>query len=453
VGQFVASCRKYGIRPALYYIVQQNSFCGVHAGKMVPPSQHASSKFDFKGFTYPCGTTIEQYGDLVQQQLTELWTEYGTLAELWFDGGFPVGTGAALGRMIRELQPHAVAFQGPVARNGIRWAGSEDGKAAADDNWSTSNSTLDFGAGSPSGGVWAPTECDVTLQASGQWYWVKGAGLRSLGSLQSIYEHSVGRNGNMLLAAHPDFTGAIPPEQVARYTELGAWVTGCYLPDTALNASTDVVMKEGDTAELHFKVPTAESVGAAVPVPATRIVAGSKDPKVGRFVVAENQTLGQAVRNFTISVLTTTHGLPHIHGAPQWVVLEQAHSIGNKRIIPVTQNLLVGATAVRLQLHNIAAPITPATTATATLSRLSFHVCSMTTPPKPTKPCIVTLGTILTGVHIKSEPDSTQSGCCAACRAQSKCVAFNLHKNATCDLLSTEGGQKREAGGLYGNPN
>lgn len=35
--------------------------------------------------------TQDQYADIVSQQLTELWTNYGDLAEIWFDGGFSVG--------------------------------------------------------------------------------------------------------------------------------------------------------------------------------------------------------------------------------------------------------------------------------------------------------------------------------------------------------------------------
>lgn len=112
----------------------------------------------------PCGNQSE-YEALALAQMTELFGKYGDLVELWFDGGFPPAMKAALGALIEKLQPNAVRFQGPTDRNAIRWVGTESGRTKGDDNWSTAKSSLDFGAGEPDANVWAPTECDVTMQA------------------------------------------------------------------------------------------------------------------------------------------------------------------------------------------------------------------------------------------------------------------------------------------------
>jgi len=54
-----------------------------------------------------------QYADIVMQQLTELWSQYGDLAEIWFDGGYGTGLGLeGILPLAHKLQPHAVALNG-----------------------------------------------------------------------------------------------------------------------------------------------------------------------------------------------------------------------------------------------------------------------------------------------------------------------------------------------------
>ena len=56
--------------------------------------------------------TQEQYVQILLAQLTQIWTDYGELAEVWFDGGYPEGTEAPITALLQQLQPNAVAFQG-----------------------------------------------------------------------------------------------------------------------------------------------------------------------------------------------------------------------------------------------------------------------------------------------------------------------------------------------------
>lgn len=62
VGRFVDSCRRAGIRPALYYSLWDRN-C-------------------------PCYDDDDAYAGFMTAQITELLTDYGDILELWFDGGW-----------------------------------------------------------------------------------------------------------------------------------------------------------------------------------------------------------------------------------------------------------------------------------------------------------------------------------------------------------------------------
>jgi alpha-L-fucosidase len=159
VRQFVDSCKKYNMKAGVYYITNNNVFCGVHDGVMA------------KEGGGHCGTQEDFYRTMVQQ-LTELWSGYGDFVELWFDGGFSAAIASNLTELVGALQPGAIKFQGPGGDNTCRWGGAENGQVAGPDNWSTAQSSTAYGVGDPAGPVWSPAECDITLNGNGMWYWV-----------------------------------------------------------------------------------------------------------------------------------------------------------------------------------------------------------------------------------------------------------------------------------------
>ena len=125
VADFIKSCKKYGLRPGIYYSV--NSSTLYEAGN----NMSASAR--------------KRYNKIVLQQLTELWTHYGKLFEIWFDGGIlPTSKGGLsdqIAALIKKDQPQAILFQGPSScKNLIRWVGNEN-KDAPYPMWSRTDTT------------------------------------------------------------------------------------------------------------------------------------------------------------------------------------------------------------------------------------------------------------------------------------------------------------------------
>ena len=123
-----------------------------------------------------------RYNDLYCDQLTELLTRYGPLAEVWFDGANGEGPNGKkqiydwprVWSLVRRLQPEAVMFSD--AGPDVRWCGNEKG-VAGDPNWSTVDPTIVAypGAsgdgviealqhGNPDGRVWRPAEADTSIR-------------------------------------------------------------------------------------------------------------------------------------------------------------------------------------------------------------------------------------------------------------------------------------------------
>lgn len=133
VREFVDAARAAGIRPGLYYIINNNYFLSYTGGAVKPRTN-----------PHQVAVTTAEYEALVLLQLRELWTAYGSLVELWFDGGCPPTLRARVAALLEELQPSSVRFQGPNNAQAVRWVGSESG-SAPEPNWLTANSSLDFG--------------------------------------------------------------------------------------------------------------------------------------------------------------------------------------------------------------------------------------------------------------------------------------------------------------------
>lgn len=166
-----------------------------------------------------------EYNDVFVNMMKEIFTNYGPIWELWWDGANGEGPDGKkqvydwkrFEKTVRQLSPSTVIFSdiGPD----IRWVGNENG-IAGETNWNTLD-TAGFkrGAGAPPndtlqrgnilGQNWIPAECDVSIRPGWFYHAAEDAKIKSPQQLFDLYLKSVGRGANLLLNVPPDSRGLI----------------------------------------------------------------------------------------------------------------------------------------------------------------------------------------------------------------------------------------------------
>jgi alpha-L-fucosidase len=293
VREFTDACRAEGLRAGLYL-----------------------SPWDRNAPSYGS----RRYDDFYCDQLTELLTRYGPIAEVWFDGANGEGPNgrhqpydwARYWALVRRLQPGAVIFSD--AGPDVRWIGNENG-VAGETNWSTVDpAVVAFpGAtgdrvtdmlqhGDPRGTVWRPGETDVSIRPGWFYHAAQDDKVKTVDELVDLYFTSVGRNSKLLLNVPPTREGLLHPTDVAR---LGA-----------MRAKLDALFTRDRLAD---------------------ITAG-RTATVSLAALSEDITGGQSVARYAL------HGL--VEGT--WRVLSRGTTIGYKKLDRFEP---VAASAVRLAIE------------------------------------------------------------------------------------------------------
>lgn len=255
------------------------------------------------------------YNDFYRRQLTEILTGYGPMFEVWFDGGNIV----PINDLIDKLSPGLISFQGRRP-GGSRWVGTEHGFAPYP-CWNTvdwkEGETPKEGPGVPSGNLWCPAECDVSIIRP-RWFWSPGCdkAILSLDSLVEIYYMSVGRGVNLLLNATPDTHGEVPSAQMARLREFGDEIRQRF------SKPLFSAKGEGSRLDLDF--------------------GGEKT--VDHLVLREDIARGERVRKFVVEGRLADGS---------WISLATGSQIGVRQIIPIPA---VAVQAVRLTVQESVAP-------------------------------------------------------------------------------------------------
>ncbi len=279
IREFVDACRKYEVKPGLYY-----------------------SPYDGSADFYT--QDAQAYDDYFVNQITELLTNYGDIDILWFDGCGSENHTYDWPRIIgeiRRLQPNILIFN--MGDPDFRWVGNEDGIAPVP-CWnavsSTSVSILTEDKEELPDTLWLPAECDVQMRAN--WFYSDSdePTMKSLDELMGLYYYSVGRGTNLLLNIGPDREGKLPAKDTERLLEFGAEVRRCFGNPLATIAQCS---KDGQTwvyepAEAHL---------------------------LDHIVIQEDLTGGECIHRFKISVVTAK--------SHRVVSLYEGQNIGHKAII------------------------------------------------------------------------------------------------------------------------
>jgi alpha-L-fucosidase len=207
------ACEKYGLKFGIYL-----------------------SPWDRNHAAYGSQAYIQYYRD----QLREIFSSYGPVFEMWFDGANG-GTGYYGGadenrsidkktyydwpatlEMVRAMEPGVIFFSD--AGPDIRWCGNERGYVN-ETNWNSIHTdTLYAGmggitellnSGSEEGDEWVPAEVDVSIRPGWFYHADEDGQVKTPETLFDIYLSSVGRGSNLLLNIPPDRRGLVHENDVA----------------------------------------------------------------------------------------------------------------------------------------------------------------------------------------------------------------------------------------------
>ena len=296
VADFVASCKKHGVRPGVYYNTNVNNYYGAKRGISADGDAERTAL----------------YYKAVMRQLEELWSGYGEFFEIWFDGGClpPEQGGPDIVSLLEKYQPNAITFQSPpFVPNGIRWVGNE--RATAEfDCWATVGSSRDsfdgltekVRSGDPYGEIWRAAEADTPgrkakISYAGGWIWheCEEHTVFSADELFDMYLNSVGRNCNLLVGMGIDRHGLCPTPDAEALRGRGRLVIE--------HLGTPIASYEGKMSETEYRLSVSDG------------------RKARYLVVMEDISKGERILDFSLDC-----GI-------------SGHCIGHKRIIPLPDGI------------------------------------------------------------------------------------------------------------------
>jgi alpha-L-fucosidase len=294
------------------------------------------------------------YLEYYRNQLRELFTNYGPVKEMWFDGanggdGFYGGANEVRKinsatyydwpttlKLVSSIQPGVIFFSD--AGPGVRWVGNEDGRAG-ETNWNTiSSDTLHAGkagisrllnTGSEDGKDWIPAETDVSIRPGWFYHAAEDSLVKSPQRLFNIYLTSVGRGSTLLLNVPPDKRGLFHDNDVKALRGFRKILDSVFQKDLAIKAKTAGEFRGSDkrfstsnlvdaNKETYWSLDDGKKSGAAE-------INLSQPVKVSFIQLQEYIKLGQRVKSFKVEAM--------VDGS--WKQIAQGTTIGYKRILKI----------------------------------------------------------------------------------------------------------------------
>jgi arylsulfatase A-like enzyme/alpha-L-fucosidase len=349
-------------------------------GDMVREMQQAAAQRGMKFGLYcsPWDRNHPQYGKpeytkVYQQQLKELYTQYGDLFLTWFDGanggdGYYGGAREkrnidrihyyqwdTITKMVRTLQPKALMFSDV---GDVRWVGNERGEAGLT-SWATFTPLPLEGKkiavpgavqyeyspeGTRNGKFWKPAECDVPLRPGWFYHPEQDNQVKSAHQLFELYLKSVGRGACLDMGLAPDKSGKLHPNDVQALADFGKLLKKVFSTDMAKTANITVSNIRGENRKLfpvknlvdddpysywatddHVTQPTVE-------------LSWATPQRIDLIRLRENIKLGQRIEKLMVEVWENQ----------AWKVIDSATSIGFNRIIALAKPVTTQKLRIRI---------------------------------------------------------------------------------------------------------
>ena len=290
-----------------------------------------------------------------RNQLKELFTKYGPIVEMWFDGangGDGYYGGAREKRkingatyydwpktldLVRSMSPNVIFFSD--AGPGVRWVGNERG-IAGETNWNTiTTDTLYAGkggiekllnTGQADGKNWIPAEVDVSIRPGWFYHTKEDSLVKTPEKLLSIYLSSVGRGSTLLLNIPPDRRGLFHENDVKSLRGFAELLKKEFGNNLAANAKVSADTYRGNqkkfapanltdgNKETYWTTDDAITTGSVV-------ITLAKSQTIKYILLQEYIKLGQRVQSFTVEVWKDNY----------WEKIAGATTIGYKRILKI----------------------------------------------------------------------------------------------------------------------
>lgn len=347
-------------------------------GDIVKEVSEAARQYGLKFGVYlsPWDRNRADYGEpsyieYYRNQLEEIFTNYGPIFEMWFDGanggdGFYGGANETrtIDRqtyydwpttidLVRNLQPDPQVLFFSDAGPDIRWVGNEHG-FVNQTNWNTINNDTLYagkagitdllGTGSEDGQKWIPAEVDVSIRPGWFYHPEEDSLVKTPEELFEIYMTSVGRGSNLLLNIPPDRRGLIHENDVESLREWRRMLNEAFSTNLADGAEatadsyrgnhenySPANLTDGDS-ETYWATDDGINDGELE-------VTLDEPTEINYLVLQEYIRLGQRVRSFSVDVWKD--------GA--WQPAAEETTIGYKRILEIDP---VRTDRIRIQIED-----------------------------------------------------------------------------------------------------
>ena len=295
------------------------------------------------------------YVEYYRNQLKELFTNYGPVFEMWFDGanggdGYYGGANEKRRidgktyydwpttlQLVRSMAPDIIFFSdsGP----GVRWAGNELG-IIGETNWNTiSPDTLYAGkagiekllnTGSENGTHWIPGEVDTSIRPGWFYHAKEDTQVKSPEKLFETYLTSVGRGSTLLLNVPPDRRGVFHENDISALKGFREMLDREFKTNLAKNAKVEASSYRGKSEKFAGSKVTDQNTETYWTtddnITTGNVVINLGSQKTVKYVqMQEHIKLGQRIKSFDIEAWKDN----------KWQRIGQGTTVGYKRIVRI----------------------------------------------------------------------------------------------------------------------